>query len=139
MVKSEEIADRVVEALAVKLKAMEEVGEGFNADGDVTVYDRLAAVLGTFNKKYLDRVLSTEPEEADVRRVLEILEKHGVELTPEEIIVLSKVRRFVEEKLKVEGSSVLEKMVDAGEEVEMNSDLISVGRWFPTMIPPRFD
>jgi len=121
MIRGEEIADRVVEALAVKLRAMEEAGRGFNAVGDVTVYDRLAVVLGSFNKKYLDRVLSTEPEEADVKRVLEILKKHGVDLTPEEIILLSKVRRFVEEKLKVERSSVLEKIVDAGEEVEVNS------------------
>jgi len=118
MVKSEEIADRVVEALAVKIKAMEETGKGFNANGDVTVYDRLAVVLGTFNRKYIDRVLETEPEEADVKRILEILDKHGVELTPEEIIVLSKVRRFVEEKVRSEGSAILDKIIDAGREVD---------------------
>jgi len=139
MVKSGEVADRVVEALAVKLRAMEETGRGFNAVGDVTMYDRLAVVLGSFNKKYADRVLSTEPEEADVKRVLEILEKHGVELSPEEIILLSKVRRFIDEKVKSEESTILDKIIDAGEEVEMNSDSISVGRWFPTMMLSRFE
>jgi len=125
MVKSGEVADRVVEALAVKLRAIEEAGRGFNADGDVTMYDRLAVVLGTFNRKYLDRVLETEPDEADVRRVQDILDKHGVELTPEEIIVLSKVRRFVEEKLKVEGISTLaDKIIDADVDAEETKKIL---------------
>ncbi|ADM28775.1 hypothetical protein Igag_1983 [Ignisphaera aggregans DSM 17230] len=129
--RGEEIADKVVETLAIKLRAMEEIGKGFHADGDVTMYDRLIVVLGTLGKRYIDRVLETEPTESDVKRVVEILEKHGVELTPEEIIILSKVRRFIEEKLKVEGLTILEKIIDADIEVGMNSDLVSIyaGSW----------
>jgi len=137
MVRGEEVADKVIEALAVKIKAVEETGKGFNAVGDVTIYDRLTVVLGTLNKKYLDRVLSMEPEDADVKRVAEILDKHGVELTPEEIVIMGKVRKFVAEKVKTEGLTVLEKMLDA--DVGMNSGQISAGHRFPAMILPRFE
>jgi len=137
MVRGEEVADKVIEALAVKIKAMEEVGKGFNADKDITIYDRLAVVLGTFSKKYIDRILEAKIEDADVKTVAEILEKHGVELTPEEVIVLSKARKFVAEKVKAEGLTVLEKMLDA--DVGMNSDQILTNRWFPLMMLPRFE
>jgi len=113
MARGEEIADKVVEALAIKLRAMEEIGKGFHADGDITMYDRLIVVLGSLNKRYIDRVLEAEPIESDVKRVSEILEKHGVEPTSEEIIVLSKIRRFIDEKLKVEGvSNTISKVID---------------------------
>jgi len=113
MARGEEIADKVVETLAIKLRAVEETGRGFHADGDITIYDRLIVILGSLNKRYIDRVLEIEPTESDVKRVSEILEKHGVEATPEEIIVMSKIRRFIEEKLKVERvSDVISKVID---------------------------
>jgi len=134
MARGEEIADKVVEALAVKLRAVEETDRGFHADGDITVYDRLIIVLRTLNRRYIDRVLETEPTESDVKRISEILEKHEVETTPEEIIVLSKIRRFIDEKVKVEGLKIMEKFIDVDREVGMNSDQISICagacRWY---------
>jgi len=126
MARGEEIADKVVEALAIKLRSMEEIGKGFHADGDITMYDRLIVVLGSLNKRYIDRVLEAEPIESDVKRVSEILEKHGVELAPEEVIIMSKIRKYIDEKLKVEGITILEKVIDVGGEVGMNSDQISI-------------
>jgi len=62
MIKGEEVADKVEETLAVKIKAVEKTGKGFNAVGDVTMYDRLTVVLGSLNKRYIGRVLEAEPK-----------------------------------------------------------------------------
>jgi len=119
MARGEEITDIVVETLAIKLRAVEETGRGFHTDGDITVYDRLIVVLGSLNKRYIDRVLEAEPTESDVKRVIEILEKHGVELTPEEVIIMSKIRRYIDEKLKVEGvSNTISKVIDVDADVD---------------------
>jgi len=117
MAGGEELADLIVSAVAVKLRAMEEVSKGFNADGDVTVYDRLIFMLGTLSRKYINGILDREPRLSDVERVIEIFRKHGVEVTPEEAVVMGNIRRFVAEKVKNVG-----KVLD--EKLEMNSEAL---------------
>jgi len=48
------------ESLAIELRAMEETDKGFNVGEDVTLYDRLIAMLGTLNRKYIDRILNCQ-------------------------------------------------------------------------------
>jgi len=110
MSRGEELANLVVKAIAVKLKAMEDTGKGFHGE-DVTMYDRLVVTLGTIARKYMNNILDTEPTESDVKKVVEIFDKQGVEITPEEVIVISKIWKFIAEKAKND-NSIVERVVD---------------------------
>jgi len=117
MSRGEELANLVVKAIAVKFKAIEDSGKGFHGE-DVTMYDRLVVTLGSITNKYMNNILDTEPTESDIKKVAEIFDKQGVEITPEEVIVISKIWKFIAEKAK-NSVSVLEKVVDT-EETERN-------------------
>jgi len=93
-------ADMIMMGIANKLKAMEESGKGFHVDGDVTASDRLIVVLGTFDKRHLQRALDVEVTKNEIRRVMSIFEKYGVELTPGEAYVLGKIRKYIVLKLR---------------------------------------
>jgi len=113
------VADVVLGALLAKLRAVEESGAGLLSETSVTAVDRLAIVLGTFREERLDEILETEERPEDVERVLELAQTYGLELSEAEVVVLARVRRFVEERLRLYGPELFAKKtldVESGEE-----------------------
>ena len=106
------MADVVLGALLVKLRAVEESGAGLLSETSVTAVDRLAIVLGTFREERLDEILETEERPEDVERVLELAQTYGLELSEAEVVVLARVRRFVEERLRLYGPELFAKTLD---------------------------
>lgn len=116
VVDKELVADGVVKTILVKLRALEEVGVGFFSKDDVTVGDRLAVILGSVNARYYKKLFEVEEKEEDIKSVLKSAENVGVELTLEEIVALSKIRRLIISKIDREGLSLtLSKMLDVTE------------------------
>lgn len=109
----EYVADKVVEAIIVKLGVMNEVDRGLLSDTSVTVVDRLMVILGSFKKEYHNSILSIEPGDKDIEKVVSIARRHSVELGVEEVVVLGKARRFIAEKARTLGINlVLDKVLD---------------------------
>lgn len=109
------LADLVVEALMVKLKAMEELGEGALSDTPPTTLDRLLVVLGSLSEQARSMLPRVRVEPDDLERVLSIAERYNVELDVAEALTLAKTRRLILEKLRVHSThTVVETLLDTG-------------------------
>ena len=91
----EEKADAVIYAVLAKIKAMEKRGVGLISASSVTSIDRLAVIIGSVPRTSQNAVIDTIPLTYDIERVLSIAKSMGLELGKEEVILLSKLRRFV--------------------------------------------
>ena len=111
------IADIILKTVLVKLKALEEVGVGILSKDDVSVATRMAIIFGSINEKYQERVADVKESREDIESVLRVAKELDLELTPEEISVLGKIRRFTIEKMEVEGvREALRKVLDVDRE-----------------------
>lgn len=95
---AEAVADAVVRALVAKVRAMEALDRGLLSDAGVTTLDRVAVILGSLNPRFYRRLLSTEPREEDIARVLEVAKDTG--MWSEEAVLLAMVRRLVVDTLR---------------------------------------
>lgn len=95
---AEAVADAVVKTLVAKIKAMETLDKGLLSDAGVTTLDRVAVILGSLNPKLYKKLLSTEPREEDIARVLEVAK--DTDMWSEEVVLLAMVRRMVVDTLK---------------------------------------
>lgn len=121
---AEAVADAVVRALVAKVKAMEALDRGLLSDAGVTTLDRVAVILGSLNPRFYRRLLSTEPREEDVARVLEVAKDTG--MWSEEAVLLAMVRRLVVDTLR-SGVARLSDLLNTSDEGGGRRKAVEVG------------
>jgi len=121
---AEAVADAVVRALVAKVRAMEALDRGLLSDAGVTTLDRVAVILGSLNPRFYRRLLSTEPREEDVARVLEVAKDTG--MWSEEAVLLAMVRRLVVDTLR-SGVARLSDLLNTSDEGGSRRKAVEVG------------
>jgi len=121
---AEAVADAVVRALVAKVRAMEALDRGLLSDAGVTTLDRVAVILGSLNPRFYRRLLSTEPREEDVARVLEVAKDTG--MWSEEAVLLAMVRRLVVDTLR-SGVARLSDLLNTSDEDGGRRKAVEVG------------
>lgn len=121
---AEAVADAVVRALVAKVRAMEALDRGLLSDAGVTTLDRVAVILGSLNPRFYRRLLSTEPREEDVARVLEVAKDTG--MWSEEAVLLAMVRRLVVDTLR-SGVARLSDLLNTSDEGGGRRKAVEVG------------
>jgi hypothetical protein len=120
MVREDTVADAIVETILTKIRAMEELETGIVSKTGVTTLDRLIVIIGSFRRSYQDRILNTAETKEDVERVVELANKLGIEIGAEEAVTLGRLRRFVIEKVKVNGLRLtLDKIIDVDRDTKV--------------------
>ncbi|MEM4007150.1 MAG: hypothetical protein QXT92_05760 [Nitrososphaerota archaeon] len=121
---AEAVADAVVRALVAKVRAMEALDRGLLSDAGVTTLDRVAVILGSLNPRFYRRLLSTEPREEDIARVLEVAKDTG--MWSEEAVLLAMVRRLVADTLR-SGVARLSDLLNTSDEGGGRRKAVEVG------------
>lgn len=116
MIESEVVSDLIIKTIALKIKAMEDEGNGLFSETGITSLDRVVVIMNVVRPEHYDKLMATEPSREDIYAVVKIFMDTGISLGKEEVVILAKLRNFIRSKIEKNGLTVfLSKYLDVEE------------------------
>ncbi|MEM2195969.1 MAG: hypothetical protein QW290_02670 [Sulfolobales archaeon] len=116
MIESEVVSDLIIKTIALKIKAMEDEGNGLFSETGITSLDRVVVIMNVVRPEHYDKLMATEPSREDINAVVKIFMDTGISLGKEEVVILAKLRNFIRSKIEKNGLTVfLSKYLDVEE------------------------